>query len=139
MKLSKLNVFAIAVLFLLQCSCKDGDDTNPKPDKASQTTLIAQTWWIDQVLINGKADETTDYSKVRFAFDTDGTYTISGNNLTEGSWEFAGNEQKILFDKGTTNEALVPILRLTENQLTLEFTQEGGKSGAVKLEYQLVR
>lgn len=63
------------------------------------------------------------FSGSTFKFNTNGSYDaelgdISNNEEVEGTWEFASNETKIIFDKGTDDEETYDIVTLSSSTLT---------------------
>ncbi len=124
-------------LLLFFTACKNDD--GPKPGPTGKKDQISKVWKVETVLVNNSPDQTTNYSSYRFEFKKDGTYTFTlGTDSGSGSWEFTSNEQKIVFDKGTAQEALVNVLSLSDSQLEIEFTFTGnGKTGERKVIYKL--
>ncbi|MBC5992376.1 hypothetical protein [Pontibacter cellulosilyticus] len=124
----KLLTFLFATLIITTLtSCDKDDDKEP-----SRTALLTDpTWQGNRAFIDGQ-DVTSfiDIDNTSFKFKTNGTYDIVLTGTSEnGTWEFTNNEQKLLLDKGTDSELPVDILRLTDANLDLKWTQEDEDTG----------
>jgi hypothetical protein len=111
----------------------------PMIDLHSATERVANDWKIGEALENGK-DVTVDYSKYELTLTKGGSanltakYKILGANLefiTDGTWAFVSNKEKISFDyKNDNADGVFKILRLTEDEMWLE-----NSAGTVELHY----
>ena len=124
----KLLTFLFATLIISTLSsCDKDDDKEP-----SRTALLTDpTWQGNRAFIDGQ-DITSliDIDNTSFKFKTNGTYDVVLSGTAEnGTWEFTNNEQKLLLDKGTDGELPVDILRLTDSNLDIKWTEEDEDTG----------
>ncbi|NDK55946.1 hypothetical protein [Pontibacter fetidus] len=124
-KLQFLSYLFAALLMFTTVSCDDDDDNdNVNPDK--EALLLADVWTGSKIYLGGQ-DVTEDYkdifdvTTVSVKFYEDGTYTFDMDGTAEdGTWEFANNQTQVLLDKGTDDEELVDINKLTATELWAE-------------------
>lgn len=123
-KLQFLRLLFAALLMVTMVSCDNEDDDNATPN--NQSLLTAGVWNGDKIYYQG-IDVTEDFAAIIDVKDTsikftkDGTYTITSDGSEEkGTWEFANNETQILMDKGTDDEMLVDVNKLTATELWVE-------------------
>jgi len=131
----KKHIFIFAI-FLIIISCKEkGETPSPEPPP---TEMLARTWKVNAVTINGQADNTTDYSNYRFTFNANETYNFTMPGNQQGTWELIANATALTLDKGTANEQRVEVPKLSETTLELEFTEQSDKTGTRRILYTLV-
>lgn len=125
----KLLTFLFATLIISTLTSCDKDDEDKEP---SRTALLTDpTWQGNRAFIDGQ-DVTSfiDIDNTSFKFKTDGKYDVVLSGTPEnGTWEFTNNEQKLLLDKGTNSELIVDILKLTDSNLDLKWTEEDEDTG----------
>jgi hypothetical protein len=135
MKLQRvLALFFIMLLAFSVVSCDDDDD-DVEPSRME--LLTAGTWTGAAIYVNGSdltelfknfEDDPWDIATWRLTFNRNGTYTIQGDWLDpspfSGTWEFANNEQAILFDKNDPDAETITITRLTSSELYLDMEIE---------------
>lgn len=139
----------LSVVAVPLTSCGDDDDDDfVEPsrrellsDKAWKgTALYAESQDITQVMADSIG---LDIRQLTMKFNTNGTYTSEYKNMPDdnGKWEFANNEQDIIFDKGTADENMVRIGRLTSTELylnqTLNMEDENGNPVELDVEWRM--
>ena len=130
------KLIVIFTLLLAMMACKEeGEDPSPDPIPLE---MIARTWKVQSVTINGQADNATDYSAYRFTFNQNLTYRFVIPDTQEGSWELIANASALTLDKGTTREQRVEVQKLNETALKLEFTEQSDKTGTQHILYELI-
>ena len=119
---------------MLLASCKKSDVI-----PATRTELITKAWRVNQVVINGKADQSASYSSYQITFNADGTYTYMANGTTErGTWEFSSTEQQVILNKGAANEKVLTIVNLSSNNLEYSYVTSNYKTGSMEVLFKLV-
>jgi len=121
-------------LFIL-IGCKE-EVTTPAEPTAEE--MIARTWQVQSVQINGQDGNAADFSNYRFTFRSDKTYRFLMPDERQGNWDLTANASLLLLDQGTTQEESVAVLELSESDLLLEFTEESIKLGPTQTRYSLV-
>jgi hypothetical protein len=124
-RLLTLLILALSLSALTSCDKDDEKDIEP-----TRTDLLSTgTWTGVAVFANGqdvtqlfKDELQYDITKNTLKFEKAGTYVDTYERTTvSGSWEFANNEQAILFDKGDPdNEYTANISKLDGQQLHLK-------------------
>jgi hypothetical protein len=129
------RTFFLLLLMGLLTNC-GGKSADPAP--VTQAQLLAKTWRMAAVLLNGTPDA-TDYSQYRIIYRPDGTYTGTGyqGDSFSGTWELAGNGNAIVYNRGTGQERQELIV-LTATNLDRTYTTQNYKSGNVELVMQMV-
>jgi hypothetical protein len=95
-------------------SCSSGKDT------LSLQSLLVRKWMIDQITINGKKEEPSDFE---IEFSIDGTYyLIEDDESEEGTWELDESTMTIVFNSGTEDEFVWQIITLDEKKLLVKET-----------------
>jgi hypothetical protein len=107
-----LIVFAISGCDILD----DGGDSEP-----SKIELISKTWKVRKVEINSVLSN--GYEAYQLNFNNNGTYNFQTTSSTSGSWELNSNESAIILDKGTANELIMNIIKLSLEELDIEYTE----------------
>lgn len=125
----------ILTIFLAVIACKEDEVSAPEP---TPSEMIARTWKVQSVLIDGQADNTTEYSSFRFIFNPDQTYRFIMPNERQGNWELVSNATSLTLDKGTDQEQRINVFKLSETALDLEFTQQDEKMGTSRILFELV-
>ncbi|QCR22659.1 hypothetical protein [Pontibacter sp. SGAir0037] len=138
--MKKLHLVSLLILCLFSftfVSCDKDDDEIADPAK---TMLTAGEWTAETILIDNMDiallielfpeyedifNEMFDFSTWKFKFEDNGTANVmvdgEGGNTT---WEFANNQQSIIFAKGTSEEFTAKINRLTDTELYLEMDKD---------------
>ncbi len=126
-ELRKLNYLLAALFVLVMMGCGDDDDDEP----SRRALLTAGTWQANRVFVDGNdVSNAIDLNQTNIRFNTDGTYTwVFDGDPIQGEWEFADNEQKIVFDEGTNAEETVNILELSATVLNLEIEEVDPATG----------
>jgi hypothetical protein len=128
-----LGLWMISALALPGCGKKnDGQPTRQE--------LMSKEWKVVQVFINGRQDQVVDYSRYRYQFNADGTYTFTeaGGVIRQGRWALAGDDQKIVLDQGRAQEQVLQILVLDQTALEWEYLKPANfKSEEQMLHYKL--
>jgi len=130
------NHIFIFTIFLIIISCKEKGES-PSPE-ATPAEMLARTWKVNAVTINGQPDNTTNYSNYRFTFNTNQTYSFTMRDNQQGTWELIANATALTLDKGTADEQRVEVPKLSETDLELEFTEQSDKTGTRRILYVLV-
>jgi len=130
------NHIFLFTIFLIIISCKEKGES-PSPG-ATPAEMLTRTWKVNAVTINGQADNTTDYSNYRFAFNTNQTYNFTMPDTQQGTWELIANATALTLDKGTAEEQRVEVPKLSETALELEFTEQSDKTGIRRILYALM-
>lgn len=122
-KLQFLSYLFAALLMVTLVSCDDDDD-DATPDK--EALLTAGVWTGSKIYYNG-VDMTEDFSSfldvesTTIRFFNDGTYTVDvDGNAEDGTWEYTNNQTQILMDKGTDDELVADVNKLTSTELWVE-------------------
>ncbi|WP_347159343.1 hypothetical protein [Pontibacter chitinilyticus] len=127
-KLQYLAFLFMALSALTFSSCgSDDDDNDTSP--SNKALLTGGTWTGKSILLDDVDYTDTlalvglDVSDWNFKFNDNGTVTTTlWDSTGTGNWEFANNEQAIVFEKGTADETTATIKKLTASELNLEFT-----------------
>ncbi|MBJ6118517.1 hypothetical protein JAO76_09965 [Pontibacter sp. BT310] len=122
-KLKFLSYLFAALLMVTTVSCDDDDDDSV-PNNTS--LLTASEWTGDKVYFQGM-DVTNnplspiDVKNVKITFMSDGTYSGQIEGISQsGTWEFNQTETQIIMDKGTDDELIVDVKKLTSTELWAE-------------------
>lgn len=150
--MNKLRLLPLFVLLLcaVTFSACDKDDEETEPTRTD--LLTAETWTGTAIYADGQ-DISADFRDVlgfditqnTVKFDKAGTYADTyGRQTLSGKWEFANNEQAILFDKNDPDsEYTATITKLEATQLWLQqpvdFEDENGNVQTVQLELRYAR
>lgn len=123
-----------ALLFTFQfMACDDGGGGTP-----SKTELLTQpTWRLVSLTVNGGSQPVSGYN-IRFTSTTEGSgnYTASGALLTipnSGTWAFNTSETVVVLNGGPAG---FRIVRLEQDEMVLELTQQNYKNGDVLLRFE---
>jgi hypothetical protein len=132
-KMIGLCLLLMSMLLQVQCSKK-----TVQPD--SKTESLARVWKMNQVLINGQQDLSTNYSSWLWEFRSNGQYTFTQNGqIQQGRWEMSSNGQQIVLDSGSASAQAMRILVLTDTVLELEADMVANyKTGARTMTYKLI-
>lgn len=120
MRNTQLLFRLLAVLLCFLTACEDKENA-PKPP-SRKDMLTSKTWKMKKVLMDGinitDDPAATDFKNMRIKFKADGTYTITtpGDNVT-GTWAFADNERKLIFDPNTAGEDVWDIVELKDSSV----------------------
>ncbi|MFD2245294.1 hypothetical protein [Pontibacter ruber] len=139
MKNLRLITLLFLSFFVVTLASCDDDDEDKDP---SRTDLLTAGLWtgnsvyyqgqdVSQFLRDSAQFEIKDLTT---RFDKNGEYRETLGRTIVGTWEFANNEQDIIFDKGTNNELTVNVTRLTAT----EFYYEQDFQGTI-LEFRFLR
>lgn len=129
MKKIQFLTYLFAALFTItMVSCSDDDDDKDDTiTPGKEALLIADTWFGSKVYYQGadfteQAKTYLDITTVSIEFSESGTYTgnISGDDSETGTWEFTNNDTQIIMDKGTPDELIVDVNRLSTTELWVE-------------------
>lgn len=141
MKNTHLLFRLLVVLLLYVTACGDKESA-PRP--ASRTDILtAKTWKMKKVLMDGinitNLPEAADFVSMRIKFQADGTYSItSPSGTVTGTWAFAANETKLVFDPNTSDENTWDIVELKDASAktrTSRFIPAAGKT--VQLSFEM--
>ena len=124
----------LIVLFIL-IGCKEEGATPAKP---TAEEMIARTWQVQSVQINGQDETGMDFSNYRFTFRPDKTYRFLTPDELQGRWELAANANLLQLDPGTSQEASVAVIELSKASLVLEFAEQSVKLGPTQTRFALV-
>ena len=124
----------LIVLFMM-VGCKEDRATPAEP---TANKMIARTWQVQSVQINGQDENVTDFSNYRFTFRSDQTYRFEMPDERQGRWELAANATLLQLDPGTSQEESVVVLELSNTNLLLEFTEQSVKLGSTQIRFTLV-
>ncbi len=111
MQIRKLS-FLLLLLLGLFTACSDDDD-DPSP-----SDLLAKTWSVSRVLIDGTEDVSTDYSSYRFTFNADGTFSFQNPDAQTGTWTLNQAGTQVTLSTGET----LTVITLTSTSLVFEDT-----------------
>ncbi|MDF9794766.1 hypothetical protein OKW21_000029 [Catalinimonas alkaloidigena] len=131
----KKYVFTFFICLLL-VACKE--EENAPVEQTTPSEMIARTWRVQAVSIDGQLDETRNYSSYRFTFNTDQTYRFLMPDEHVGRWEFASSANLLILDRNTDREQSLRMPELNENTLQLEFSIQSEKTGLSLVLYELV-
>jgi len=131
--MKNLTLTLIGLIMLI--GCKEEATT---PDELTAEEMMARTWQVQSVQINGQDENAADFSTYRFTFRSDQTYRFLMPDERQGSWELTANATLLLLDPGTSQEESVAVLELSESDLLLEFTEESVKLGPIQTRFSLV-
>ncbi|MGB9697164.1 MAG: lipocalin family protein [Ignavibacteria bacterium] len=96
-------------------------------DTADTKSPLIRKWMIDQIIINGRKEDPSDFE---IEFSSDGTYyLIEDDEPEEGTWELDEESMTIIFNQGTDEEFSWEILTLDKTKLVVKETY--GKTVAV--------
>jgi hypothetical protein len=130
MKNIRLITLLFLSLFAITLAGCDNDDEDKDPSKTD--LLTAGLWTGNSVYVQGQdiTQLLRDSSKFEIKdlstrFDKNGEYRETLGRTLVGTWEFANNEQSILFDKGTANEYTVKITKLSATEFYYEQDIQG--------------
>ena len=128
------NLSLTLILLFILIGCKE-EVTTPAEPTAEE--MIARTWRVQSVQINGQDENATDFGTYRFAFRSEKTYRFLMRVERMGNWELTANATFLLLDQGTNQEESVAVLELSESDLLLEFTEESEKLGPTQTRFAL--
>ena len=134
-----IPLLLIISLLFVASNCEQPE---PGPSIPKEVQTLSKEWRVKKVVINNVPDLSTDYSAYRRRFDSDGNYNFTdgpGKSKT-GKWKLAGNNQRMVLDEATTNEATMVILNgINSNELHLEVTLPADyKHGERRAIYELI-
>jgi hypothetical protein len=128
MKRIKSVAALIMVSVLLAFGCQDYPD-GPTVSLIPKADRVANNWKIGEALDNG-TNVTPDYSKYELALSRGGVANLTANYavlgiaydyVTEGTWQFVSDEQKISFDfENDAADGVYEILKLESNDMWLK-------------------
>jgi hypothetical protein len=129
------NLPLTLILLFILIGCKEEVTTLDEP---TAEEMIARTWQVQSVQINGQDENAADFNAYRFTFRSDKTYRFLMPDERQGNWELTANATLLLLDQGTNQEESVAVLELSESDLLLEFTEESVKLGPTQTRFSLV-
>lgn len=98
-----------------------------KQDTAETKSLLIKKWMLEQIIINGKKEEPSDFE---IEFSPDGTYyLIENDEPEEGIWELDDEAMAIIFNGGTDEEFIWQIVTLDEKKVVVK--ESYGKTVAI--------
>lgn len=98
-----------------------------KQDTAETKNLLIKKWMLEQIIINGKKEEPSDFE---IEFSPDGTYyLIENDEPEEGIWELDDETMVIIFNGGTDEEFIWQIVTLDDKKVVVK--ESYGKTVAV--------
>lgn len=101
-------------------SAKLGFNSFQGKDTVSVRNLLVRKWMIDQIIINGKKEEPSDFE---IEFSVDGTYyLVEDDEPEEGNWELDEDVMAIIFNRGAEDEFVWQIVTLNEKKLLVKET-----------------
>jgi hypothetical protein len=103
-------------------SCSDDNEGLPKSKK---TLLTSGRWRTDKALLNGMPDETTTetFKNLRIEFFTNGSYTLTNIETSNGNWRFNYDSTQVWMDAGTNKERKLNIVSLANRNFDYHFTE----------------
>ncbi|TPE46070.1 hypothetical protein [Pontibacter mangrovi] len=106
--LKLLYILSLSIIAVPMLSCADDDR---ELIVSSKKELLTQKEWVGQVF----------NATWKLKLNKDGTYSNMFNGVPDktGKWELAVNQQEIILDKGTVNEAKVAVAKLNSTELHL--------------------
>jgi Domain of unknown function (DUF5004) len=108
----------LVVLLFYLTACEDKEST---PQPASRADMLtAKTWKMNKVLADGinitNDPAAAEFKSMRIKFQADKNYTITTSSGTvTGTWTFADNETKVVFDPNTAGENTWELEELKDN------------------------
>jgi hypothetical protein len=134
-----LRLLVISLIFFTACKDKDDD---PKPPTRTDI-LTAKTWKMNRVLGNGiditNQPFVSEFQDLRLKFEPDKTYTLTSPDGSQtGTWAFADNETKLVFDPNTADADTWEIVELIDNSAKLRSSQDVPPFGQVAITLELV-
>jgi hypothetical protein len=142
--MNKIRIFfSIPFLLIMSLVFVAANCNKPEPSPIpNEVQTLSKEWRIKRVLINNVVDQNTNYSAYRRRFDPDGNYSFTdGPGKTKtGKWKLASNNQRMVLDEATMDEATMVILNgINNNELHLEVTLPADyKHGERKAIYELI-
>ena len=134
-----IPLLMIMSLVFVASNCKKPE---PGPNIPTEVQSISKEWRVKRVLINSVPDVSTDYSAYRRRFEPDGNYNFTDGpgKMKTGKWKLASNNQRMILDEATSNEATFMILNgISNTELHLEVTLPADyKHGERKAVYELI-
>lgn len=146
MEFRKLLPYLFALLLVAGLSsCGKDDDKDKEPTK--RDLLTAGEWTGQAIYIFGNDASQLfidqlgyDITKNKVKYDKAGTYVDSYERRSvNGTWEFTNDEQSLIFDKGTSDENTVRIVRLTATEFYIEQIIEFEDEDPLPLEIRFTR
>ncbi|WP_266205357.1 hypothetical protein [Pontibacter kalidii] len=141
-KLKLFTFFFASLLMLTLTGCDKDDDS----DLSKTELLTGGEWTGDQFYVGGMnitktLEEEFEYeiAKSRFNFGKDGSYTFKydGSVVRSGKWEFGSGEQTIILDKGTDDENILKVKKLTSSELNLDGETSIDEEGFMSIEGEI--
>lgn len=131
---NKITLIAILLLSTF-LSCKKESETEPISTPSNKDLIISSPWKISNYSTNSTDSLTIAFIQswnedlktkpLQVTYSSNGTYNYSDG--TNGIWELSG-DNKILFDKGTEDEVLSTIDKLTKTEFKVTYTWEISES-----------
>lgn len=130
MKIKQLLSFLFCMVLLVSMTSCDKDDEDKEPSK--NDLLTAGLWTGNSVYVQGqditqllRDSADFDVRQLSTRFDKNGEYRETYGRTIVGTWEFTNNEQRILFDKGTSQAYTVEITKLNATEFYYEQDIDG--------------
>jgi hypothetical protein len=110
----------IAAVLLNSCS----DDNEGLP-KSKKELLTSGRWRTDKALLNGMPDTTTSeiFKNLKIEFFTNGRYTLTNIETSNGNWQFNYDSTQVWMDVGTNKERRLFIKSLANRKFDYYFTE----------------
>jgi hypothetical protein len=112
--------------FVAFASCKKEETTTPPVHNPTKKEMISRTWKVETMTVNQMPMPDSFFVNSRMTFKADGTYTTSDGSGDDdnGTWEFNSEENKIIMDKGTSDEETMDIVELSSSKLRVKETMD---------------
>lgn len=132
----------LSLLWMSGCSSSTTEVPGPGTEE-----LLARTWRVSRVFINGQQDVASSYGNFRLQFSPGGSYRWvdpTGNTTggtagdVRGSWSLNSDGTKVLLRNAAVGNGELTLSRTTDRNLDFTVVVTGFKSTAATFAFELV-